>query len=182
LAEILPSLVLQDVTLPWTACRTKSTSARIESDELNNPAVGIVRSFNKLMMVQLSSFPLGSSAGGFTYTFDDSLGTFRRTSNSFGPSFAERATTIGPGEAQCGGDVPALSNKSVAFQGPTAVQTAEFDEFDPRPGNLSLMLGTAGFKFNPAGNWIVSASLLFPLTDAGLRSRVTTVVGLDYAF
>jgi hypothetical protein len=44
------------------------------------------------------------------------------------------------------------------------------------------MLGTAGFKFNPAGNWIVSASLLFPLTDAGLRSRVTTVVGLDYAF
>ena len=41
------------------------------------------------------------------------------------------------------------------------------------------MLGTAGFKFNPAGTWLLSASLLFPLTDAGLRSRVTTVVGLD---
>jgi len=75
-----------------------------------------------------------------------------------------------------------VSNKSVAFQGPTAVETAQYDEFDPRPGNLSLMLGTAGFKFNPAGNWLVSASLLFPLTDAGLRSRVTTAVGLDYAF
>jgi hypothetical protein len=75
-----------------------------------------------------------------------------------------------------------MSRKSVAFQGATGVQTAEFDEFDPRPGNLHLMLGTAGFKFNPAGNWLVSASVLFPLTDAGLRSRVTTVVGLDYAF
>ena len=75
-----------------------------------------------------------------------------------------------------------LTNKSVEFQGVTSVQTAQFAEFDPRPGNLSLVLGTAGFKFNPTGNWLVSASLLFPLTDAGLRSRVTTVVGLDHAF
>ena len=450
LAEILPSLVLQEVTLPRPAVDGVSHEVHfspIESDELNNPAVGIVRSFNKLMMVQLSSFPLGSSAGGFTYSFDDSLGTFRRTSSSFGPSFAERATTIGRGKlnagvtyqhsqyssfegqdlddgsikfylaheecctasgggggggggggagtgpiqqpngtrlnpafegdqieaalsmkattdtvaflanygltnrwdaglvvplvrvdldasvqatilrhatatnplthtfeagnpqatsktfqqrgtatglgdvllrtkyqiaafaqggvsgavdvrlptgdkrdllgsgthvkmfliasggtdrfiehvnvgytkathnverfgllSELGGDEPvpdevnyaaglefvasprltlfgdivgrtlrdagrlAINRKSAAFQGSTSVQTAEFDEFDPRPGNLSLMLGTGGFKFNPAGNWLVSASLLFPLTDAGLRSRLTTVVGLDYAF
>jgi len=75
-----------------------------------------------------------------------------------------------------------LSNKSFAFQGVTSVEAAQFDEFEPRPGDLHLMLGTAGFKFNPAGNWLVSTSVLFPLTDAGLRSRVTTVVGLDYAF
>ena len=75
-----------------------------------------------------------------------------------------------------------LSNKSFAFQGATRVETAEFDEFEPRPGNLNLVLGTAGFEFNPVGNWLVSTSVLFPLTDAGLRSRVTTVVGLDYAF
>ena len=41
----------------------------IEGNELDNPAVGVVRNFNKLMMVQLSTFPLGSPAGGFTYTF-----------------------------------------------------------------------------------------------------------------
>ena len=75
-----------------------------------------------------------------------------------------------------------LSNKSFAFQGVTSVETGQFDEFEPRPGHLHLMLGTAGFKFNPVGNWLVSASVLFPLTDAGLRSRITTVVGLDYAF
>jgi hypothetical protein len=62
------------------------------------------------------------------------------------------------------------------------VSTATFDEFEPRPGNLTLLLGTAGVKFNPFGNVLVSASVLFPLTDAGLRSRVTTIVGVDYAF
>ena len=61
-------------------------------------------------------------------------------------------------------------------------RTAMFDELDPRPGNLNLLLGTVGMKFNPFGNWLISGSVLFPLTDAGLRSRVTTVIGNDYAF
>jgi len=60
--------------------------------------------------------------------------------------------------------------------------TASFDEFDPRPGNLTLLLGNAGVKFNPFGNLLLSASVLFPLSNAGLRSRVTTMIGLDYAF
>ena len=60
--------------------------------------------------------------------------------------------------------------------------TANFDEFDPRPGHLTLLLGTGGIKFNPVGNLLVSAAVLFPLSDAGLRSRVTTTVGIDYAF
>lgn len=73
----------------------------------------------------------------------------------------------GPG---CGG-IPGLT-----------CATAAFDEFDPRPGNLTLLLGTAGVKYNIAGNLLVSGNVLFPLTKAGLRSRVTMVVGLDYAF
>jgi len=67
-------------------------------------------------------------------------------------------------------------------QGRTAVETAYFDEFEPRAGNLNLTLGTVGRKFNPAGDWLVSASVLFPVTKSGLRSRLTTVVGLDHAF
>jgi hypothetical protein len=56
------------------------------------------------------------------------------------------------------------------------------DEFAPHSGNLNLLLGTIGAKFNPAGDFLVSASVLFPLTDAGLKSRWTTVLGVDYAF
>ena len=51
--------------------------------------------FNQSIVSQLSTFPLGSSAGGFSYTFDPALGTYSRSTNSFGPSFAERAVTLG---------------------------------------------------------------------------------------
>jgi hypothetical protein len=49
----------------------------------------------QLLGSQLSSFPLGSSAGGFTWTFEPGSGTFTRASESFGPIFAERALTAG---------------------------------------------------------------------------------------
>jgi hypothetical protein len=44
---------------------------------------------------QLSSLPIGSSAGGFTYRYDSRLGTFTRTTDTFGPAFAERAQALG---------------------------------------------------------------------------------------
>ena len=51
--------------------------------------------FNRAVVSQLSTFSLGSSAGGFTFTFDPARQTFTRSSDSFGPSFAERAMTMG---------------------------------------------------------------------------------------
>ena len=57
-----------------------------------------------------------------------------------------------------------------------------FDEFQPQSGSLNLALGAAGFKFNPTGNLLISANVLFPLTDAGLTSNITPVVGAEYAF
>jgi hypothetical protein len=98
LAELLPDLILREITLPRPATTGLSHEAHfspIDADELDNPAVNVVRSFNTLMLMQLSTIPLGSPTGGFTYTFDESLGTFRRTSPSFGPVFAERAVTMG---------------------------------------------------------------------------------------
>ena len=44
---------------------------------------------------QLSSFPLGSASGGFTWTFDTASAAVTRGSDSFGPIFAERPLTIG---------------------------------------------------------------------------------------
>ena len=98
LSDLLPDLILRGITLPRPGNNELSHEAHfspVDANELNNPAVAVVGSFNKLMIAQLSTFPVGSSAGGFTYTFDESLGTFRRASRSFGPAFAERAITIG---------------------------------------------------------------------------------------
>jgi hypothetical protein len=57
---------------------------------------------NKNISYQLSSFPLGSSSGGFTFTLDPALGTLNRTTDSFGPLFAERALTSGRGKLTLG--------------------------------------------------------------------------------
>jgi len=105
LAELLPDLILREITLPRPVTSGLSHVAHfspIDADELDNPAVAIVRSFNTLMLMQLSTFPLGSPAGGFTYTFDETLGTFRRTTPSFGPVFAERAVTMGKNRFNAG--------------------------------------------------------------------------------
>jgi hypothetical protein len=77
-----------------------------------------------------------------------------------------------------------LQSKTFQFVQTTGgtVQSAQFDEFEPTRGTLNLMFGTAGAKFNPAGNMLISASVLFPLSDGGLRNRVTTTIGLDYSF
>lgn len=99
LANLLPDLILREITLPAPTTTGLSHAVHFSplstEDGQNDPAVGIVDSFNGLLIGQLASLPLGSSAGGFSYTFDPALGTFVRASRSFGPSFAERATTIG---------------------------------------------------------------------------------------
>jgi hypothetical protein len=105
LSSLLPELILREVRLPTPTTPGLSHSAHFSPftvAELQNPAVAVVDSFNKLMVVQLSTFPIGSSSGGFSYAFDPTLGTLRRASTSFGPLFAERAATIGRGRMSAG--------------------------------------------------------------------------------
>ncbi len=109
LAQVLPDLILREIALESIpqvlSLGTLSHTAHfspIEGNDLNNPVVGIVQGFNTQMATQFSTFPLGSSTGGMTYVFDESLGTFRRGSSSFGPMFAERALTIGQRKISAG--------------------------------------------------------------------------------
>jgi hypothetical protein len=56
---------------------------------------GLVTQVSQQIGAEIANIPLGTSAGGFTYTYDAALGVFRRTTESFGPAFAERAVTQG---------------------------------------------------------------------------------------
>jgi Putative MetA-pathway of phenol degradation len=105
LVTLLPNLILREVRLPEPLTPGFSHSAHfspLTTGELDNPAVSLVNSFTTLMTSQLSTFPLGSGAGGFTYRFDPAVGTFQRSTSSFGPYFAERSTTIGRGRMSGG--------------------------------------------------------------------------------
>src|SRR6266850_4988841 len=64
---------------------------------------------------QLSTFPLGSSAGGFTWSLNPGVGVFSRSTNSFGPLFAERALTVGRGKMNVGFNFQHTSYRS--FEG-----------------------------------------------------------------
>jgi hypothetical protein len=57
---------------------------------------------NRGIATQLSTFPLGSSSAAFTYTFDSTLGVYNRSTQSFGPIFAERPLTAGKGKFSVG--------------------------------------------------------------------------------
>lgn len=68
-----------------------------------------------LVGLEVSTAPIGSSAGGFTFTFDPATRAFQRAAPSFGPMFGERAITAGEGRAGFG--INYIRNTYDAFDG-----------------------------------------------------------------
>jgi hypothetical protein len=100
LAQILPDLLGSTIILSPTSLPDQPNhQAHFApgADQLEVPG-----QFNRALLQLLSTYPVASPSGGFTYTFDPVLGTFRRTSESFGPTFAERALTLGRGRVSVG--------------------------------------------------------------------------------
>jgi len=52
----------------------------------------------------------------------------------------------------------------------------------PSEEDQTAVYAVAGAKWNMAATWLLHAHVLFPLTDAGLTTRVTPTVTLEYAF
>jgi len=93
LSQILPNLFGNTIVLTPTGTPefpNHSAHFRPGADQLQTP-----HQFNEQIVTLLATVPTGSSSGGFTYTFNSTLGTFSRSSDSFGPLYAERALTIG---------------------------------------------------------------------------------------
>ena len=62
----------------------------------------IGEAISDLVGLEVSTAPIGSSAGGFTFTFDPATRSFMRAAPSFGPMFGDRAITAGEGRAGIG--------------------------------------------------------------------------------
>jgi hypothetical protein len=58
--------------------------------------------FNVALATQLITVPFPSPASGYTYSLDESLGVFTRSTQSFGPILTDRAETIGKGKFTIG--------------------------------------------------------------------------------
>ena len=58
--------------------------------------------------------------------------------------------------------------------------SASVASVDPR--GLHRVSVAGGIKWNFTGTALLTANVLMPLNDAGLRDRVTPVIGLDWGF
>ncbi|HUG54668.1 MAG TPA: transporter, partial [Vicinamibacteria bacterium] len=126
-----------------------------------------LRQLNRGIASQLSTFPLGSSSAGFTYTFDPALGVFNRSTDTFGPVFGERPVTAGKNKFSFG----------------LSVLRATYDRFegqDLRDGDIRLILthqdtNADGSELNP---WfegdVIASDLVLDL------SNDTTVLYANY--
>jgi Putative MetA-pathway of phenol degradation len=100
LRDLLTEFLREGITLAPPTPPFPSHSAHFIAED--SPQFRAVEQFSAGLANQLSSFPIASSAGGFTYRFDPALGVFTRSSDSFGPVYAERADTIGKGKFNLG--------------------------------------------------------------------------------
>jgi hypothetical protein len=91
-------------------------------------ALLVSSAINTSVATQLTSFPLGSAAGGFNWTYDPALGTFHRVSTSFGSSFVERGLTIGRRRLNLG-----MSYQRATFDG--------LEGHDLRDGDIKVYAG-----------------------------------------
>ena len=90
------------------------------------------RQYQALLVVQdelarqVSSFPVSSSAGGFAYELDATLGTVSRPTRTFGPVYSERPYTVGEGKFNVG-----VSYSRFTFD--------RFDGMSLRDGDINLL-------------------------------------------
>lgn len=100
LRDLLTEFLREGITLAPPQAPFPSHEAHFIAED--SPQFRAVQQFSAGIANQLSSFPIASSAGGFTYRFDPALGVFTRSADSFGPVYAERADTIGKGKFNLG--------------------------------------------------------------------------------
>ena len=103
--------------------------------------MGIADVLRLLLGIQTQTFPVGSSASGFTFAFDPSLGVPTRTSEGFGPIFGERGLTNG------------RNNFSFSFNYQN-LEWQQFNGIDMREGEGTLPWGDFnydGFNSSYAG-------------------------------
>ena len=155
--------------------------------DAGSPQFQALTAFNTEVAGQLSSFPLASSGGGFTYRFDPDLGVLVRTTDSFGPIYTERADTIGKGRFAFGINYSSFSFDTIdglslrdgdlrlVF---THVDVHNFVEGDVITADLRLKLTTniTAFVLTYGVVDAVDLSVVVPLVKVDMQTQSTAAI------
>ena len=74
-------------------------------------------------------------------------------------------------------DAPRLSSRTF-----TTADDEKFQDISFTSGSLNVISGAIGMKANLFGTLLATFNLQFKLNDAGVRARVTPLIGLEYGF
>jgi hypothetical protein len=167
LSELLPEMYKETIrgevrafatVLPTFGVPVNGPILLAKAEDRANTASQII----KLAGNQLSSFPLASASGGFTWTLDTVSGTVTRA-NSFGPIFAERPATIGRKRLNVGSNF----------------QHVTFDRLEERSlqggdivGYLSVPFGAEDIFFADSLDLKVTTDTLNAFATYGLTDRL----------
>lgn len=78
------------------------TAQQVLSQMSDGAAPGVGEAIALTAATEIATEPLAASSGGFIFKLDPSTGLLARTTNTFGPSFTERALTSGEGQVSIG--------------------------------------------------------------------------------
>jgi hypothetical protein len=197
LADLLPDLLRRTVTLaPPSVAGFPTHEAHFLPTSTDNIYL-VPNQFNGALLASLTTFPLGSSSGGFVFEGDPALGDFKPASRSYGPMFAERALTIGRGNFNFGFTFQAarydsFEGKDLESDGPKFylqhIDAANLGSF-PDPAyegdlietqvSLNIKTDTTALLFNYGltNRWDVGAAvpIVHVSMDAGVFARVDRV-------
>ena len=97
LSVILPTLLQRSVTLAGNPNPAPGQISHAGHFEPSASGLELPTQMNAALVTALTTFPIGSSSGGFVFEGDPTVGDFRPASRTYGSSFAERALTAGKG-------------------------------------------------------------------------------------
>ncbi|MEQ1912398.1 MAG: transporter [Vicinamibacterales bacterium] len=191
----MSDLFLQSIVLartPTGSGLVAHTPVFVDSENVTD-AEQLIAQVNQQIGAQVSNFPLGSSASGFTFAYDPSLGTFSRTTETFGPSFAERAATLGSRRMSFGMtylhtgystlDGRDLRNGDIAFnllhQPLTPASYVEGDVVQATLG-LGLSSNTTAFQFDYGVSNRLDLGVAIPIVQVGMQLTYHATI-LDFS-
>jgi len=143
----------------------------------------------RLLQAELTTLPLGSSSAGFTYRLNPAVGTIERSSQSFGPLFAERSLTAGRGRLSLGMTLQFTSYSrldDVDLDSGTLVTVAnqfrdESEPFDSETLALEIRSRTATFLGTVGVTDWLDVSVAVPVVSLELEGqRTNTYRGEDF--
>jgi len=106
LAVVVTLLTLTCASPVWAQKVTVVEDLTLEQTlvQLANPlgARQIGQSIGLTTALEIATAPFGTSSGGFVFKLDPATGLLARVTNTFGPSFTERAMTSGEGQVSIG--------------------------------------------------------------------------------